>query len=136
MARLAVDFILKVCGEDCYARLELMGEDVESLAFQAEQNLRQSFAVVGLVDNIDQFYDMVTARVSYIDMSRNPELKGGVHSTQKNEDYVRCKAIFSSEEFQQKVLKNHAEVALLKHLHTVAIEVNQFQLKELEMCRR
>ena len=126
---------MKLCGEDCYTRHELMEEDMDSLAFQAEGNLRYSFAVVGLVNETDTFYDMVTARVSYVNMSRNLDVTGQMHSTSNKGDYDMCQDLFASEDFQKQLMTKHRAVALLVRLFRVAEEVNRFQLQELRECR-
>jgi len=130
----ATEYIMKLCGEDCYTRLEVMEEDIESLAFQAEGNLRYSFAVVGLVNETDTFYDMTSARVSYVNMSRNLDVSGQMHSTSKKGDYDMCQDLFASEEFQKQVMTKHRAVALLVRLFRVAEEVNRFQIQELREC--
>ena len=133
-ARFATEYILKLCGEDCFTRNEVLAEDIESLAFQAEGNLRQCFAVVGLVNETNTFYDMVTARTSYVNMSRNLDVKGQMHSTSKKGDYVRCQELFAKEEFQKQLTTKHRAVAELLRLFRVAEEVNRFQMQELREC--
>jgi len=130
----ATEYILKLCGDDCYARHALRGESLDSLAFQAEGNLRHGFAVVGLVNETDTFYDMVTRRVGYLNMSLNPSVTGSIHSTSNKEDYAACQELYATAEFQKKIMAKHRPVELLKHLFSVAEEVNRFQIRELSRC--
>lgn len=58
---------------------------------QAEENLRHSFAVVGLVEEVDTFYEMLAARVQYMNMSLNPDAIGTKHSTGSKGEVLRCK---------------------------------------------
>jgi len=65
--RSALSFILALCGEDCRSRLHLgQIKSLSELEVQAEGNLRRSFAVVGLFNESDTFYDMIDARVAYM----------------------------------------------------------------------
>ena len=130
----ATEYILKLCGEDCYVRHSLHDESLDSLAFQAEGNLRHGFAVVGLVNETDTFYDMVTKRVEYLNMSLNPSVTGQMHSTSKKGDYAMCQELYAKPDFQKKIMAKHRPVELLKHLFSVAEEVNRFQMKELSQC--
>ena len=132
----ATEYILKLCGEDCYVRHSLRDESLDSLAFQAEGNLRHGFAVVGLVNETDTFYDMVTKRVGYLNMSLNPSVTGQMHSTSKKGDYAMCQELYAKPEFQKKIMAKHRPVELLKHLFSVAEEVNRFQMKELSQYSR
>lgn len=130
----ATTYLMFLCGEDCLVRQEILKEDLESLAFQAEGNLRHSFAVVGLTNETETFYDMVTTRVGYLNMSRNLHVKGGKHTTRNREDYAACQKLFAEEDFRKKIVSRHRAVALMTHLFEVAVEVNRFQLNELTRC--
>ena len=60
----------------------------------AAYNLRNSFTVVGLLQETQEFYDMVTQRVEYIDMSLNPTTEGKRHGSGGSAINVRCDAFF------------------------------------------
>ena len=56
-------YILILCGEDCDARYYMGIGNLDQMERQAANNIRQSIAVVGLLNETDRFYDMVSARV-------------------------------------------------------------------------
>lgn len=128
----AIKYILQLCGEDCIMRYNKIVSSLEMLERQAEENLRQSFAVVGLLNESDLFYQMLTDRVDYLDTSLNPELIGLTHNSSKDK---YCVQTFSNSSFQERLLAASPEVAVLQRLYNVAVEVNRFQLIELESCK-
>ena len=130
----ALDYIYFICGEDCRVRYLLDGEDVTSIASQAEGNLRHSIAVVGLWNETDTFNDMLSARFSYLDMTRNPEVKGRDHSSRKRAGYMECIEIFANTTFQARLLSKYPAIAELQRLFEVAVEVNRYQQRELRTC--
>lgn len=139
--RYALLYIFYLCGEDCAARYEMgMGGGPDSeehqvildqLEEQAANNLRQSFAVVGLLHETDTFYDMLTARVQYLDMSLNPDIEGELHETGTNGYMAKCKSTFADPSFQQAMRQASPAVAALERLYKVAVEVNRYQVREL-----
>jgi len=65
--RSALQYIMYICGEDCRSRMHLgYIKSLDELEIQSEGNLRRSFAVVGLLNETDTFYDMLDARVAYM----------------------------------------------------------------------
>jgi hypothetical protein len=56
-------YILTLCGEDCDARYFMGIGNLQQFERQATNNIRHSIAVVGLLNETDRFYDMVSARV-------------------------------------------------------------------------
>mmetsp|Transcript_7975 Transcript_7975/g.9318 ORF Transcript_7975/g.9318 Transcript_7975/m.9318 type:complete len:136 (+) Transcript_7975:510-917(+) len=64
----ALEFIVSICGEDCYVRWAYNISSLSDLMDQAEDNLRQSFAVIGLLNETENFYKMVSRRVHYHDV--------------------------------------------------------------------
>mmetsp|Transcript_11867 Transcript_11867/g.22827 ORF Transcript_11867/g.22827 Transcript_11867/m.22827 type:complete len:679 (-) Transcript_11867:416-2452(-) len=136
-SRYAMLYILYLCGEDCAARWEMSsaGYNDEILLAELEQqaanNLRQSFAVVGLLQETDTFFDMVTARVQYIDMSIHADVEGELHDTGTNGYIAKCKETFKNPGFRQKLREACPPMAALERLYDVAVEVNRFQVREL-----
>jgi len=136
-SRYAMLYILYLCGEDCAARWEMSsaGYDDETLLAQLERqaanNLRRSFAVVGLLQETDTFFDMVTARVQYIDMSIHSDMEGELHDTGTNGYIAQCKETFKDPDFRRKLREACPAMAALERLYDVAVEVNRFQVREL-----
>ena len=101
---------------------------------QAEENLRHSFAVVGLLHELDAFYRMLSARVKYIDTSLNAGAHGAIHSSGSGPEALRCKQRFKEAAFQADLLAASPELRALKRLYRVGTEVNRFQKDELQQC--
>ena len=67
-----------------------------------------------------------------VNLTQNAHLiKGGKHDTK---DHVGVKMTYADPKFQQQVIHASPEIAALVKLYEVAVEVNQFQLKELSSC--
>ena len=132
--RYAMEYIIYLCGNDCAARYEMGVSNLEQIEIQAANNLRNSFAVVGLLNETENFFDMVTARVSYMNMSLNSHIKGPRHSSGNSNETQRCKDTFQNPDFQAKMREASPAIAALCRLYLVAVEVNRFQLKELSTC--
>jgi hypothetical protein len=130
----ALNYIEYLCGGDCAARYYQGIGNLQQMERQAANNLRQSFAVVGLLQETDTFYDMVTKRVQYANMSLNPHVKGAAHSTGNKAEQQRCKARFSNSTFQELLKQKSPILAALDRLYKVGVEVNRFQLEELQSC--
>jgi translation initiation factor 2B subunit (eIF-2B alpha/beta/delta family) len=56
-------YILILCGEDCDARYFMGVGNLQQMERQAANNIRHAIAVVGLLNETERFYDMVSARV-------------------------------------------------------------------------
>jgi hypothetical protein len=67
--RMALVMILYICGEHCLGQLQTGAASLAEVVKQADGNLRHSFAVVGLLNESDTFYEMIDDRVSYMNMS-------------------------------------------------------------------
>jgi len=125
-------YIMNICGEDCMVRYLTHGNvTLTELEAQASHNLRHSLAVVGLLHETDTFYDMITARVQYMDLSDNSTEGQGQHKSAKS-DY--CKERFEEAAFQAKLMAASPELATLMRLYEVGVKVNAFQKQELEQC--
>jgi hypothetical protein len=132
--RFALDYIIYLCGEDCAARHDQGIGNLQQMERQAANNLRHSFAVVGLLQETDTFFDMVTKRVQYVNMSLNPHVKGSLHSSGNRAEQRRCKKRFSNAKFQELLKQKSPIVASLDRLYKVGVQVNRFQLEELQSC--
>ena len=138
---MSLRYILSLCGEDCYARWEstttttttttALLEEVEA---QAAYNLRNSFAVVGLLHEQDSFFEMLHERVDYLDLHLDhAEIfgDGGDHMSLKNQ---YCQERFQTEQFQQDLVAASPELQALIRLYRIGVQVNSFQMRELEEC--
>ena len=108
----SLEYILQLCGEDCVVRYKNGQASLEQITIQAEYNLRYGFAVVGLLEEDQEiFFDMITARVDYMNTSRNADLHGGgKHKSKKRHDERdRCKARFGQVDFRQELLSKSPE---------------------------
>jgi hypothetical protein len=132
--RMATSYITYLCGEDCVARDTLEVGSLEQFERQAANNLRQSITVVGLLNETDKFFDMITARVGYVNMTLNPHVEGSKHATRINAESNRCKAIFQEPSFQAKLRERSPALAALDRLYHQAVQVNRHQLNELRQC--
>jgi len=129
-------YLMRLCGNDCHTRYENGLLTLEELEEQAGDNLRNSFSVVGLLQEQDQFYDMVTDRIAYMDLSRNLHVKGKTHSTKRIEGSIRCKELFGTDEnFRQYVRDSIPVLAALERIYHLAVRVNRFQANELKQCK-
>ena len=130
----AMAYIFYLCGEFCIGGWADGTMTLEDLERQGAYNLRHSFAVVGLLHKTDDFYNMVSQRVSYMDTSLNPEVEGQMHGSGSGPENFRCKDVYRTPEFQKALLKRSPAMATLHRLYKIAIEVNAFQAKELAKC--
>jgi hypothetical protein len=132
--RMSLGHIIYLCGEDCMMRYSTGTSNLQDLERQAEENLRHSFAVVGLLDESETFYEMLTARVGYIDTSLNPDVRGNKHHSSNLPAIEKCKKLFTQVSTEKWLVNASPEVAVLHRLYKVAKEVNRFQLNELRSC--
>jgi len=132
----AFHYIMSLCGEDCLVRYAHGYATLDDLVRQAEENLRHSFAVVGLLTDTESFYDMISARVAYMsNLTKNAHLshEGGQHTTSSGRS-LEVKKTYADPKFQRRLLDASPEIAALLRLYEVSVEVNRFQLKELSSC--
>ncbi|KAG7344400.1 hypothetical protein IV203_022408 [Nitzschia inconspicua] len=131
------EYLLPFCGVDCENRWDQGLMTFEEMAVQAEGNLRQSFSVVGLLNETESFYDMVSARIGYLNLRNNPHVVGGDHQSVglHKEEMKRCRALYLTADFQEKVKRQYPELKLMERIFEVAVEVNRFQKQELNQCR-
>ena len=134
MHRMSLLYLTALCGEDCLNRYHLGASGLEQIEQQAANNLRRSFAVVGLLNETTTFYNMIDARINYVNMSLNPKIKGNRHSSKGGDDAERCRSLYQDPSFQQKLRSKSPAVAALDRLYHLAVQVNRHQLRELEQC--
>lgn len=127
--------VVYLCGEDCGIRWLHHQISFRELWIQSESNLRHAFSVVGLMNETLTFFEMLTTRVAYLDMSLNPNIKGERHRSGRTRETVRCHRVFQDPSFQQELRTRVPMVQLLEHLYHVAVEVNRNQLQELRECQ-
>ena len=135
MRVMAMTYIFYYCGEDCVARYAAGSTNLADLERQAEENIRHSIAVVGILDELDEFYKMLHARVSYLDTTLNVDMGGADrHATQTNGEAARCKEKYKERNFQRSLLARSPELRAAHRLYKVAKEVKDFQMQELQKC--
>jgi hypothetical protein len=127
-------YIGYLCGDDCSIRLERGLLTLEELEAQTESNLRNAFSVVGLLNETNQFYDMVTKRIAYVDMALHPHVIGKVHTSKGTRMALKCKEMFANVTFQEEFKAQLPVLAVLDRLYKVGVEVNRFQREELRQC--
>ena len=120
------------CFLDCAARYSSGISDIPELEKQAEGNLRRSFAVVGLLDDIDTFFEMLNDRFSYLDPSLVNET-GSRHETLIDLK-EKCEQ-FKNPLFQNLLKAASPAISAISRLYEVAVEVNRFQIEELSKCK-
>jgi hypothetical protein len=134
--RMPLEQLFKICGSDCQARYYSGITTLNDIERQASNNLRNSFAVVGLLEETSLFFEMITARVAYLDTSLNAEVEGKSHPSPKGIRYQRCQDLYSNPSFQLELLKASPELAALLRVYQVGKEVNRQQLEELRSCSK
>uniref|UniRef100_A0A7S1UFW2 Sulfotransferase domain-containing protein n=1 Tax=Phaeomonas parva TaxID=124430 RepID=A0A7S1UFW2_9STRA len=136
MVRIAMKRILYLCGEHRLVQMQHgLVDDLADIEREAAGNLRNSFAVVGILHNgLDEFYDMVNQRIAYMDTTLNPDVQGLSHSTGSGEEKARCKARYKDPAFLQELMEASPEFGMLMRLYETAVKVNKFQKEELASC--
>ena len=133
-------YLLPICGEDCATRYAAGKASWEMLEMQAEENLRHSYAVVGLLEEIDDFYSMIDARVKYMNPLVDKNLISVVvdgaakHVSGETEESIRCKQRFKDPSFQKELLERSPELRSILHLYEVGKKVKREQMAELKQC--
>jgi len=135
------NYTLQLCGEDCHSRIDTGAMTLEDAVYQAESNLRNSFSVVGLLNETESFYDMIETRISYMNMSLEVHpavMEDARHASghgKSKTEYARCSKAFIDSAFQQRFREEIPLMVSLEHLYEVGVEVNRFQKEELHQCR-
>ena len=124
----SLEYMVYLCGEHCMGQLEaiqktyghdnnlLEQHEQEYLTFmeaQSAYNLRNSYAVVGLLQETETFFGMISKRVSYMDTSLNPDVKGGRHKSAGGPEKERCSEVYNDADFRQRVVDSCPEMAAI-----------------------
>lgn len=128
-----LEYLLYLCGEECLARYQNNMTDIDEIALQAEGNVRHGFAVVGLLNDTDGFYDMLERRFGYFDIRNSSIANDARHRSGSSNE---CKAKFLNETFREALRTRIPIVKKMEHLYNIAVEVNQFQRIELDTCNK
>ncbi len=129
-------FLIKLCGDDCRIRYENGMMTLEEIEEQVSSNLRNAFSVVGILQDQDSFYDMLTDRIQYVDMGLHPNMTGQEHATPKTKLNRKCKALYAGNEtFREIVREKVPAFAALERTYHLGIRVNAFQKEELRQCK-
>lgn len=136
---LALRYILVLCGEDCQVRWSHRAASIADLERQANENLRYSFAVVGLSSAPEVFYKMIATRVQYmghLPLSANrAKLKNSRHpGCTPGAQCWSCKHLYNDSAVQRQFIEASPAIAALDRLFHVGVQVNEFQLRELQTC--
>jgi hypothetical protein len=139
VSRASLAYIHYLCGEDCIVRMHHGSMTLEQAEIQARNNLLQSFAVVGILEEQRTFYDMVTARTQYMNTSLHPTVVGSPHKSLPGDGVVdsqeRCDSVFAANTpFARAITARSPELAALRRLYRVGLQVYQAQKDELEAC--
>ena len=110
--------------------------NLEDIEIQTADNLRNAFSVVGLLQEEESFYDMITDRIQYLDLRRNPQVRGQSHATKKTDENLACKELYKDEAFRQHVRDKIPAFAALERLYHLGEKVNRFPQEELAQCKR
>lgn len=135
----ALEYMDYLCGEDCVVRRHHGKMTVEQMEHQARRNLQTSFSVVGLQEDLPTFYKMISARTAYLDTSLLPEWQGSLKESKPygsaTDTVERCMEVYTGRnEFVRRVTSMSPELAALRRLYRVGVQVYQTQLDELEKC--
>jgi hypothetical protein len=129
-------FLIHMCGNDCRIRYENGMMTLDEIEAQVASNLRNAFSVVGILHESESFYDMVTDRISYVDLALNLNVTGSKHSVKQTDEIIACKKRFGTDEtFRESVRKTVPTFAALERMYHLGIEVNAFQKEELRQCK-
>ena len=128
-------YLLYICGVDCESRWMMGQISFDTIEAQATSNLLQSFSVVGFLEDIPSFYEMVSQRLAYVDMSLNQEsTEGQRHSSGKGRSQLRCKALYQESDFREQFREKVPLMRRVERVVEVGRKVNQFQKEELRAC--
>ena len=90
-------------------------QDLES---HAEGNFRHAFAVAGILEEVESFYETVLACVRHVDTSLNGHVQGPTHTSSLNGAWTtQHQNMFSKASVQKWLLATSPERAALHHLH-------------------
>jgi hypothetical protein len=98
-----LDHLMHLCGVDCINRWDKDNSTMtlQQVEEQAAYNLRHSFSVVGVLTEVESFYEMISTRMAYLNTSRNSHVQGGRHSSRKTDEILRCTERFQQEDFRE-----------------------------------
>ena len=129
------DYLFHLCGNDCETRFENKMIGLDGIEAQAEGNLRNSFSVVGLLNESDSFYEMIHKRIDYIDMNKQIDVGKRDHKSHPSRQKPNCKQLYlHNETFRDYVRSNTPAFRALERIYNVGVEVNRFQQEELAQC--
>jgi len=133
----SLESLFKLCGNDCLLRYKYGMISLEEIEDQVESNLRNAFSVVGLLNELGTFYNMVTDRIDYVDLTYRVKRSGDPHATNKTEESTACASLYRDDEiFRESVRQKVPAFAALERIYSVGVEVNRFQQQELQRCRK
>ena len=129
-------YLSYICGEDCVARWALGLARLEELEMQANENLRHSFAVVGVLERTDRFYEMVRGRVAYLDKFALDvdTTSGGRHGSGGKQAKQQCKDAFADPLRRKQLVRENPVLGVIVRLYQVALQVESHQYNELSKC--
>jgi len=128
-------FLFNLCGYDCHTRWENHLIDLEDIEAQVSDNLRQAFSVVGLLEDVDTFYNMLHKRIDYLDLNKPIDIPFGQRHITRHRDKPRCEDLFLRDEtFREQLRSSNRAFAAFERVYNIGVEVNRFQKEELKSC--
>jgi hypothetical protein len=131
-----LEYLSYLCGDDCEQRLDRGLMTIQQAEIQAANNLRNSFSVVGLLHETDIFFDMVSARIAYVNMSLQSSDQEEQKHSSVSEDSLLCSHIYKTPQFRDRFREVVPLIRTLERLYQLAVHVNREQQKELQECTR
>eukprot|EP00592_Proboscia_alata_P012363 CAMPEP_0194386534 /NCGR_PEP_ID=MMETSP0174-20130528/86950_1 /TAXON_ID=216777 /ORGANISM="Proboscia alata, Strain PI-D3" /LENGTH=461 /DNA_ID=CAMNT_0039175807 /DNA_START=163 /DNA_END=1544 /DNA_ORIENTATION=- len=116
----SMNYMFYLCGEECLVRWKSGMINLPEVEQQAEHNLRNSFAVVGLLNETEEFYEMISNRIQYMDTSLNKHVVGSKHNFSNIGIITECQVLYQDPAFQKQLLNLSDEIAALNRLFKVA----------------
>lgn len=134
----AYQYLVYLCGVDCETRFENKQISLEGMAAQAESNLRNSFSVVGVLHESEDFYKMLEQRVSFLDFKKRIVIDSVTrHKSRFTKEKPKCQKLFLEDgPFREQIRAEFPVFRALERVYNVGVQVNRFQKQELEECSK
>ena len=131
--KFALSYMMVLCGLDCPGRLAEGLATMRELERQADDNLKQSIAVVGLLNNFSQFVSMVRKRFTYTATFGLHSTKGQPRRSHSSSKSSQCKTELMDPSTRARWINQSSGMQMLLRLHETAVRVNHVQRSELQV---
>lgn len=136
--KFALEYVIHLCGEDCAGRLAERIATIEELEAQADSNLRQAFAIVGVLDKMQDFNFMFSKRFAYFpDYTQDVDVKytqGRSHKSPVSKESRRCKVAYADPQVRRTLAEKSSGLRMLLRIHNTSKVVSQHHHNELSQC--